>query len=224
VRPAPAATVVGIDEAGRGAWVGPLVVGAFAVPLDRVERLAAVGARDSKLLSPRLRAEVYDRLLEIGVARSIELSPAQIDREVAGHRLNALEAAAFGRLARELGPARVYVDACDANARRFARRVAAAAGEGNRVVARHKADRDLPLVGAASIVAKVRRDRRIEALDRELGGGLGSGYPSDPRTIAFVRDWAARSAVRPPWLRASWSTTERVIGRPTARALEEFAR
>jgi len=198
------------------------VVGAFVASEDRLPDVVAAGARDSKLLSPVARERTYDALLEIGEARSVELPPSEIDRHVAHHGLNDLEATAFARLVRELGPDVAYVDACDPNARRFGRLVSVRAGVPARVVARHKADRDLPIVGAASVVAKVRRDRAIAALAARLGEDVGSGYPSDPATVEFVRAALRGGTDRPDWLRASWATMERIIPARPARPLEEF--
>jgi ribonuclease HII len=214
------ATVVGVDEAGRGSWLGPLVVGAFAVAQDQIEAVRVVGARDSKELSPRSREVVYERLERLGSCRSIDLPPSEVDRHVARKKLNELEASAFARLVREIGPVIAYLDACDVDARRFGRRVARLAGTGVRIVSRHHADRDFPLVGAASIVAKVRRDRAIARLEEFLGEPIGSGYPSDARTVAFVRRRVSADGPRPEWLRASWRTTKRVIPPRPARTLD----
>lgn len=219
----PGEITVGVDEAGRGAWLGPLVVGAMAVPAGRVDAVRDAGARDSKALSPAGREEVYRRLVRLGVCRSVALSPATVDRSVVRGKLNVLEAGAFARLVRELGAAVAYVDACDTDAARFGRTVAALAGTPVRVVARHKADRDLPIVGAASIVAKVRRDRAIARLAGRLGAPIGSGYPSDPATVDFVRRTVRRGDRPPPWLRASWATTKRVIPARPARTLDRYA-
>lgn len=204
-------TIAGVDEAGRGAWLGPLVVAAVAVPLDRLPDIRAAGARDSKELSPAARERVYGKVLRLGTCRSVAIVPRTIDRSVDRGELNLLEARAFARLLRELAPTTAYVDACDADAERFGRTVARIAGPSVRVVARHKADRDNPLVGAASIVAKVRRDRAIARLAERLGEPIGSGYPSDARTIDFVRRTVAPAARLPDWLRRSWATTKRVI-------------
>ena len=210
-------TVVGIDEAGRGAWIGPLVVGAVAVARAELRTVARTGARDSKVLSAARREEILSLLERCARLASAEASPAEIDRHVAGHRLNELEARLFGTLARPFAPAEARVDACDANARRFGASVARHAGPEVRVVARHHADADDPLVGAASIVAKVRRDRAVRRLGEALGEELGSGYPSDPVTVRFVRRYVGEEGALPPWLRRSWATTRRVIG--PARAL-----
>ena len=216
------ATIVGIDEAGRGSWLGPLVVGAVAIPADRLPEIAGAGARDSKLLSPPARAAVYARLARFADCRSVALAPATIDRAVAKGELNRLEAEAFARLVRASGAEVAYVDACDPVAERFGRTVAALAGGAVRVVARHRADRDLPIVGAASVVAKVRRDQAIARLAGRLGAPIGSGYPSDGATVAFVRGAVEPGRRPPPWLRASWATTKRVIGARPGPTLERF--
>lgn len=213
-------TVVGIDEAGRGAWLGPLVVGAVAVREDELPRVAEVGACDSKRLSPRRREEVYAGLQRFARCASVELTPREIDRSVARHGLNGLEARAFADVVRPFAPAAVRADACDVDPERFARTVARHAGPGFSVAARHRADATDPLVGAASIVAKVRRDRWIDELAERLGCEIGSGYPSDPSTVAFVRAYTRSAERLPPWLRASWATTRKVIGPRPARTLD----
>jgi len=208
----PPQTVVGIDEAGRGSWVGPLVVGAVAVPRPSLGEVAATGARDSKTLSAHRREAILALLEQGAQVRSIEASPAEVDRWVTEGRLNQLEARLFGTLARGFSPAEARVDACDANAGRFGALVARFAGPAVRVVARHHADATDALVGAASIVAKVRRDRAIRRLSEILGEDVGSGYPSDPVTLRFVRRTVDPNAPLPSWLRSSWATTRRIIG------------
>ena len=212
--------VLGIDEAGRGSLVGPLVVGGFCAPADRIDELVALGARDSKTLTPRARERVFAGLPSLGTRAEVVLSPRTVDGAVRHGRLNDLESEAFARLIRELAPDVAYVDACDPNERRFGARVARLAGGSTRVIARHHADRDYPIVGAASIVAKVGRDRAIARLRERLGDGLGSGYPSDARTIRFVRAALADGSKVPTWVRGSWATMQRVKPRRPARTLD----
>ena len=214
--------VLGIDEAGRGSLVGPLVVGGFCVSADRLDDLVALGAKDSKLLTPRARERVFAGLDSLGTRAEVVLSPRTVDRAVSRGGLNDLEAEAFGRLIRELAPDVAYVDACDPNERRFGLRVARLAGGTARVIARHHADRDFPVVGAASIVAKVQRDRALARLRAKLGEELGSGYPSDSRTIRFARAVLADGSAVPSWMRGSWATMQRVKPRRPARTLDGF--
>lgn len=214
--------MVGVDEAGRGAWLGPLVVGAVAVRPEEIGRLVEAGATDSKALRPAAREEVYERMERFARFASVAIPPAEIDRFVRQGRLNQLEARVFGEVVRPFGPALVRVDACDPNPRRFGAAVSRSAGPGFRVEARHHADADDPLVGAASIVAKVRRDRAVRRLSTALGADVGSGYPSDPATVEFVRSRRLSARALPSWLRSSWSTTQRVIGPRPARTLEDL--
>ncbi len=146
----------------------------------------------------------------------------EIDRFVVRRGLNELEARAFGRLVRELAPDVAHLDACDPNAARFGRAVRAFAGTPVRVIARHHADRDNRVVGAASIVAKVERDRAIAVLASELGEEIGSGYPCDPRTVAAVRRHLASDGLPPPWIRRTWRTVQRVKPVRPGPTLEAF--
>jgi ribonuclease HII len=216
--------ILGIDEAGRGSVLGPLVVGGFLVRTDRIEALRAVGAKDSKELSPSAREEVYANLPALGECRSVVLTPREIDRFVVHGRLNELEARAFGELVRQLNPEEARVDACDPDAPRFARAVAHWSGSNARIVARHHADRDDVVVGAASVVAKVRRDRAIARLRRRLGVEVGSGYPSDERTIEFLRRHLSQCPTPPPWVRQEWATMQRVKAARPGPTLDAFER
>ncbi|MCI4334307.1 MAG: ribonuclease HII [Thermoplasmata archaeon] len=217
-----ARTVLGLDEAGRGSVLGPLVIGGLLVAEDRLAELRPMGVRDSKRLTPRRRAELFDRIAEVGERASVRFEPGEIDAAVRHHRLNHLEALGFAALVRRMAPDRVVVDACDPVAARFGRHVQRLSGGRVPVEARHHADAQEPVVGAASIVAKVLRDRAMLSLSEELGYALGSGYPSDPRTIEVLRAALAAEG-RPSWVRHSWRTAERVKAGPWVETLETYA-
>ena len=204
--------------------LGPLVVGAFCCWEERLDSVVASGVRDSKRLSPARREEVYGRLADLGERRSIALPPRTIDRYVARGGLNQLELESFAALVRELRPDVAYVDACDPNATRFGHRLAALAGGQVRVVSRHKADRDIPIVGAASVVAKVRRDAALAALREEVPETLGTGYPSDPETRACVERHARDGGRVPVWMRRTWETVQRVKRARPGRTLDAYER
>jgi ribonuclease HII len=202
--------------------VGPLIVGGFCLSADRLPELVALGARDSKQLTPGARERVFAGLGALGTQVHVVLSPRTVDRAVHRGRLNELEVDAFAQIVREIAPDVAYVDACDTNERRFGARVARLAGGTARIIARHHADRDFPVVGAASVVAKVRRDRAVARLRERLGVDLGSGYPSDDRTVRCVRAVLADGAPVPSWVRGSWATMQRVKPRRPARTLDAF--
>lgn len=215
-------TVLGVDEAGRGPVLGPLIVGGFAMEEGELGRLRELGVRDSKELSPRRREEIYEQLGRCGRRESVTLLPPAIDAAVARRALNRLEARGFAELIARVRPSTTFVDACDPNAPRFGTLVRRLSRWEGTVIARHKADRDVPLVGAASIVAKVERDRAMAALGKQLGADVGSGYQTDPVTLAFLREHLPRAGERPAWLRSSWSTTARLMAERAARTLDDL--
>lgn len=194
--------LLGLDEAGRGCVLGPLVVGAFCWEGGDQAALRAAGADDSKAMSAGKREAALERLAAMGAGEVLEISPAEID---AGN-INALEEDAFVAHILRFSPDVVYIDA-PVNPRgipAFSRRIAGrleAAGQAPRLVIEPKADATWPVVGAASIFAKVKRDAAISAL-----GEVGSGYPSDPVTRAWLSGFLARGEPFPASVRARWGT------------------
>lgn len=141
------------------------------------------------------------------------IQPSEIDTVVKTGRkyrkLNYLEAIYFARVVDELGAREVVVDASDSSPKRFQTVISENLRRRCRIIAAHKADRDYPVVSAASIVAKVERDWAVEKLRRELGN-FGSGYPSDPRTRAFFTRRIRRGDALPEKARKSWKTWDRL--------------
>ena len=242
---------LGVDEAGKGPVLGSMFAAAVWVPTrDRLPD----GVTDSKRLTPDRRAALAAQLraddtVEIGVA---EITPREIDdpdtdmNELAVEaHARALEAAADA-VDGVRSSVHVRCDACDTDADRFARRVAEAcefevafdsAAEAEtdvEIEAQHGADDDDPLVGAASIIAKVERDAHVERLateyagDRRLeghktnGNGVGSGYPSDPTTRAFLEAYVAEHGDLPACARRSWSTCDDVLAAAEQTSLDGF--
>ncbi len=218
----PSRWIGGLDEAGRGSWMGPMVLGAFRLPRKDLGRLTELGVRDSKLLTPARRSHLASELARCGEIRTRSVPPRVIDRWVRRHGLNDLEIREFLHLIRGWDDTEIIADACDVDAERFAARLRAGAPDGMPISAHHRADRTFPVVGAASIVAKVRRDRSVARILAGLGAGPASGYPSDPKTEAVVRACLRPGAPWPPWLRASWTTTARVLGARGRTTLDDF--
>ena len=168
------------------------------------------GVRDSKTLSPKRRKALYEEIL-LASSRvvSVMIQPDQIDEVVTTgkkyRKLNYLEALYFAKVADDLGASDLIVDASDSSPIRFRDVILANMRWKCKVLAAHKADRDYTVVSAASIVAKVERDRAIEKLKRTLGE-FGSGYPSDPVTRAFFLERMKRGEPIPAQVRKSWKT------------------
>ena len=193
---------------------GPLIVAGVSTTIEGARELKEIGVRDSKKLSPSRREELYPQVMEI--AKHVHwkgISPREIDLVVTTGRrlkkLNYLEAVYFARVIDRLGAGKVTVDASDVIPKRFRDDITRNMESRCKVLACHKADRDYPVVSAASIIAKVERDRAVAALRKE-NGDFGSGYPSDPVTRAFFAALLKRGEPLPPYVRKSWKTWERI--------------
>ena len=196
--------ILGIDEAGRGCVLGPLVVGGFCCSEEQLEAVVKTGATDSKKLSVKKREKILGLLPELGSCQTVEISPAQIDNG----NINTLEEQAFIKLILQFRPDKVYIDAPThpAGIPNFIRRI-------DQVLRPHfeklptfivepKADLNYPIVGAASIVAKVNRDAHIKPLN------AGSGYPSDPKTRAWIKGFFERKEPLHQSIRQRWGTVQ----------------
>jgi|TARA_B100001741_G_scaffold64884_2_gene51249 ribonuclease HII len=167
--------IIGVDEAGRGPVIGPLVVCAFAH--ENSQELLELGVADSKRLSKKKREELFEVLIQFE-HQIIICPPSRIDTH---GNLNDLEVVLFSEALKGLGiEGEIILDACDVNEERFAQNVSEHSGYD--CDAEHGADDRYPVVGAASIIAKVTRDNLVKDLEKELGFEIGSGYPSDPKT------------------------------------------
>lgn len=200
--------IAGVDEAGKGAVLGPLVVAALAAP--DWEAVREFGRRDSKALNPRKREALYEEIVAVLPFAVEDRSATEIDTARRHESMNTIvagaHATALRRLVLEGLPISIaYLDACDVREGRYATDVGRRIGGGCTVLASHRADSTLPIVAAASIVAKVRRDRAIEVLSMEYGS-IGSGYPSDPVTRRFIDGLLEERTLLPPLVRASWRT------------------
>lgn len=201
--------VLGLDEAGRGCVLGALIVGAFLWEEEDQAPLRAAGADDSKALSASRRVDVKERLAGMGTGRVYRVPATAID----DGNINQLEEAAFVALVRELAPDRVYLDAPvhPGGIPRLRARLIAATGVKDWIV-EPKADSTYPVVGAASIFAKVTRDAELAAIEAECvaagQGPLGSGYPSDPVTRAWLVARMREDRALPAFVRTRWGTIE----------------
>ncbi len=193
--------------------LGPLVVAAIACEEDNLQCLKEIGVRDSKKLKASKRAELYETLASQFQYQVIKISPQELDSyRRKGGSLNELEGAKFAELINRLKPSKAYLDCADVSPSNFRRLVIKTLTHPCELIIEHKADDRYPIVGAASIIAKVERDRDIELLKEEYGE-IGSGYPSDSKTIAFIETWYKEKHEFPSFVRKTWKTSSRVKNR-----------
>lgn len=206
--------IAGIDEAGRGPMIGPMVICGILVDSDRVHELVEIGAKDSKALTHKRRVILKTKIEKI--ASKIEIrtvSAADIDRLRKRTTLNEIEVTEFALIAKALNPKEIYLDAADVKPERFGSKIGELSGiaeKGARIVSEHKADAKYPIVSAASIIAKVERDHAIERFHQKYGD-FGSGYPNDPKTIKFLRNLVRAGEKLPSIVRKSWESVRKIV-------------
>jgi len=205
--------IAGVDEAGRGCVIGPLVIAGVSIREEKIPALRELGVKDSKMLQPKKRetlAVEIERLAENQVI--MKLTPADIDRVVQSgrklHKLNRLEAETMAKIIDALKPDEAYVDAADVLEERFKHHIQENLTFRTKIVSEHKADRTYPVVSAASIIAKVERDREIALLTSEYGE-FGSGYLTDQKTVQFLKQWLRTQNEYPQCVRKSWKPAKR---------------
>ena len=205
--------IAGVDEAGRGCVIGPLVVAGIAVKVETLPLLSELGVKDSKLLSPKKREELYPEIIRLTEKyQTIKILPYQIDKVVESarklHKLNRLEAQTMAQVIEILKPDEVYVDAADTVEHRFRNHIQECLKIKTRIISKHKADKIFPVVSAASIIAKVERDREIASLKLEYGD-FGSGYLTDQKTMIFLKRLLEKNGEYPSFVRKSWKPAKR---------------
>jgi len=216
--------VGGVDEAGRGPVIGPMVMVLAVASEEKIDELKEIHVKDSKELSLEKREELYPeikRILDDLVV--IKIPPAEIDIFVERRGLNELEAMKTAQMLTlaKLRPDIVYIDAPDPDPRKYVGRISKYLENPPRIVAEHKADAKYPIVSAASIIAKVERDREIRKIEDKFGE-FGTGYPHDERTIRFLEEWMKRNRELPDFVRKSWSTAKRIAEKGLQKTLFDW--
>ena len=210
----------GVDEAGKGPVLGSM----FAAAVVADPETLPPGIDDSKNLSPARRESLAEQLVA-DAAVDIGVAAVPVDRiDDPETNMNELTVEAQARALSKVDADGLdgYVDAGDTDADRFGRRVAARVPNVGTITAEHGADANDPVVGAASVVAKVRRDDHVAALAEEYGRDVGSGYPSDPTTREFLKTYLDETGRLPACARRSWKTCEELVATAEQAGLADF--
>ena len=201
--------ILGIDEAGRGSVLGPMVIAGVVVPEKMEKVLERMGVKDSKRLTANRRTILSRKLKKMFEYEIVVITAREIDdMRASGINLNEIEKNAMESIILKLKPEKAIVDAVDVKAERFQENLIN--DTGFNVVAEHKADDKYIEVSAASIIAKAERDAQIAEINKEFikSGGIGSGYPSDPTTKKFLTNYTYDEM--PDFVRRSWATVAKM--------------
>ena len=207
----------GVDEAGKGPVLGSMFVAAVRGPPPAIPE----EVDDSKRLTETKREAIASELradsrLSIEVS---EVTPKEIDTT----NMNALTVGAHADVINAIAEDGDHgvCDAADVDASRFESRVRSQLNAAVTLDATHGADTDDPFVAAASIIAKSERERHVDVLKNRFGE-VGSGYPSDPKTRAFLRQYFSDHGAFPAGVRTSWATCDSIRAESEQTDIEEF--
>ncbi|KAL4062925.1 ribonuclease H-like domain-containing protein [Scleroderma citrinum] len=228
---APGPYILGVDEAGRGPVLGPLVYGVAYCPTAWKSELEELGFADSKTLTPEKRTELLGVMnsepANLGWSVHV-ISPQAISRgmlKIPPTNLNKQSQDATILLIREvlqrgIQLSEVYVDALGTTTTYEAYLSSLFPGISFTVTT--KADSKFKIVGAASVAAKVTRDACVEGWsfeeiqdtdvkDNAFSKDFGSGYPSDPKTKGWINGSMDPTFGFPSLVRFSWTTVKVVL-------------
>ncbi|HLI45915.1 MAG TPA: ribonuclease HII [Geobacterales bacterium] len=201
---------LGIDEAGRGPLIGPMVIAGCSFEEKDLLKLKELGVKDSKQLSVRSREKLYHAILNLAKGYRIYIvSPKEIDDAVSSKlKITGLEAQYMAKIISEIYADEIYIDSPMRDAARFLNMLKKYLGKEYNIICEIKADETYIQVSAASILAKVTRDKEIKFL-QEKYGDFGSGYPSDPRTVEFIKHCIEKNEL-PMEVRRTWKSLKRI--------------
>lgn len=218
--------ITGIDEAGRGALIGPMVIAGVTIPKSHEKKLKKLGVKDSKELSPKKREELYPKIEKLSTNVIVmRVQPCKIDNYRAmGINLDKIEAMRMAQIIDLNVESTIFVDSLQQNPRRYRQLIASfLQNKGADMVVENYLDESVPIVSAASIIAKVERDKAIAELKQQVNFDFGVGYSHDKRTIEFVERLIKETKGNlPEYVRKSWITSQVLLENSLQRKLKDF--
>lgn len=205
--------IAGVDEAGRGPVLGPMVLAVCVIDKNREEELVTLGVKDSKQLSKEERDRQFPEIKKIATEfASVCIQPLELDELMIRKSLNEIEAMKIGFLLNNLKhkPELVIIDSPDTIAANFGKRIQKYLNFETKLKTEHKADVNHPVASAASVLAKVERDEEISKL-ATIHGNIGSGYSHDAVTRKFLEDYIAKHDSLPDFCRKQWMTSQNML-------------
>jgi len=209
--------IIGIDDAGRGPVLGPMVMAGVLIDQKDEIKLLRLDVKDSKQLFPNKRKKIAKELTKF--PHHLELTdPKEIDKLMtSGTNLNTIEALKMSMIINKLmqdqtQKVKIIVDCPSTNIKTWTETLREFIIKKQLVelACEHKADENYPVVSAASILAKVRRDEEIQKIKKRINISIGSGYPSDPLTKEFLRNHGEHF-VDKNIIRTQWATWKNII-------------
>jgi len=202
-----------------------MVIAGVAVDKKYEKKLKSIGVRDSKELSPKKREELAPKIEEMATSVVVLRVPAcKIDSYRAQKiNLDRIEAIKMAEIINMIEADIFYVDSLEANSEKYKQLIINyLTNKTANMKVENYADETYPIVGAASIIAKVERDKVIEEIKRKEGFDFGVGYSHDSRTIQFVENLIRTRKELPPYVRKSWVTIQVLKENSLQRRIKDF--
>ncbi len=206
--------LLGIDDAGRGPVLGPMILAGVLIEKSEEQTIKNMGAKDSKLLTPLRRKQIKEQIIS-KYKYHIEIStPKEIDKSTNLNYLEAIKTAKIiNKLTKDINEkVNIIVDCPSVNIQAWSEDVQKLIEKPEIIFlsCEHKADYNHPVVSAASIIAKEKREDEMRELRKQFATDFGSGYPADPKTKEFIAknfDNEEYNSI----IRFSWKTVKKLI-------------
>ncbi|KRX64920.1 Ribonuclease H2 subunit A [Trichinella sp. T9] len=225
---------LGVDEAGRGPVLGPMVYACGVCVTDNLEQLSTLKAKDSKTLTEDERSTIFKNMQSEKNSHLFAytmklLSPVYISKSMLGrskYNLNEISHDTAMELIQIVCDAGVVVDKVILDtvgpAEKYEAKLRSRFPKIDILVSK-KADSLHTIVSAASICAKVTRDNHLSQWSESSSSGqqFGSGYPSDPNTVAFLNNSVDKIFGFHSVVRFSWSTAKQLLDTKCVPVVED---
>jgi ribonuclease HII len=194
-----------------------MVLAGVSIDSKDAKKLKAIGVRDSKELSIQKREELFKELERI--AKDIivmKISACKISTfKSKGINLDKLEAMKVAEIISMINADKIYVDSIQQNNKKFENMIRdfLPKDKNFNLVVKNYLDESVSVVSAASIVAKVERDKEIEEIKKKVNFDFGVGYAHDERTRVFIEKILQTEEKPPSYLRIHWETVQDIARR-----------
>jgi len=199
-----------------------MVIAGVMIEEKDEEKLRKIGVKDSKMLTPLQRERLFPLIKKIAKDYvALKVSAKEIDETRKIKNLNIIEAERMAQIIKTMGADIAYVDAPQVSTEKFKMVLLNMAKNHTEIISENHADVKYPVVSAASIIAKVERDREVERIKKEVGFDFGVGYSHDKRSIEFVKK-SLKDGKHLEHIRHSWSTVDGIKSKKEQKSLKEY--
>lgn len=221
--------ILGIDDAGRGPIIGPMVMAGVLIDSKDEQKLRFLGVKDSKQVTQNRRVILAKEIKKIAISYHVVLiHPYEIDgRGAAGLNLNKIEAVKSALIINQLNKTsekiKVVIDCPSTNIKKWEAYLKGYVERPDNLdfFVEHKADVNHVACSAASIIAKTVREEEVQKIKDKIGRDFGSGYPSDPVTKKFIEEHGKQHK-KDGIIRETWATWQEHKAKKAQRSIADF--